>query len=601
MSNALGSSQRRVGTDDNAVIRESLRLRCMQSMHSLIPMSGALVATGVLLWPFCPAGPLLAWLLTSFGMTAMRALVCRRIVSRLADAPDEALAGFNRQLLVSGAAMSITSGAGVWWVGVDGSTEVRFFVTLVLGIYAIAGLVNASSELVSYLPVLFGNLAQVTAFWLAQGSDGIPVAVLLMALIYLLCRFAQHNAEAFAESIRIRFENIDLLAALSEEKKAVERALATAEEANLAKSRFLAAASHDLRQPLHALSLWTGLLQDTLTTPKSIERAEKISLSVQTLDKMFSGLLDLSRFDAGSITAEKRKLPLQPLLQGLENDYCGEAQAKGLELRVGSTAAWVVSDSLWLERIVRNLVSNAIKYTQAGSVSVACEAAGDTVRLSVADTGIGIGPDQQQRIFEEYYQVNNPARNRELGVGLGLAIVKRACDLLGHPISVRSAAGVGSEFTLTLPTCAPEASARADERIAVSDDARLEGLVVVVVEDDREVGQAMAEMLGEWGCIPVICGDAAEACAALSSRDLAPHTIISDYRLRDNVTGIDAIAALRARYGALPAVLVTGEMAVSPPDASELDYPVLQKPVAPGRIRELLLELSVREVCAAAK
>ena len=592
----------RMGEDDVAVIRESIRLRCMQSIHSLVPMSSALVVIGALLWSVCPPGQLLAWLLTSFATTVLRTALCRRIISRLDVAPEEALAGYNRQLFVTGLLNSVATGAGIWWVGTGSATDIDFFVTLVLCFYAIGGLVNASSELPSFLAIVFGNLGQVTAFWLAQGTEGMRIAVLLAALVYLLCTFARHNARSFAESIRIRFENIDLLAALSEEKKTVERALAAAEEANRAKSRFLAAASHDLRQPLHALSLWTGLLQDCLTTPMAIERAEKITLSVESLDKLFSGLLDLSRFDAGSITPEKRKLSLQHIFKGLDNDYRGEAQAKGIELRVAETTAWVYSDQLWLERILRNLLANAIKYTHRGSVYLQCEEGADTVRVAIRDTGMGIGPDEQQRIFEEYYQVNNPARNRDHGVGLGLAIVKRACDLLGHPISVRSELGAGSEFSVVIPGCEPDSAAGRDEGRLERPGVELEGFVVVVVEDDQAVAQAMTAMLEEWRCVPVMCENAEEAIAFLSARRLSPQAVIADHRLRDNLSGIQVIEMLRAQYGPVPAALVTGEMNIARLWAEkQLDYPVLQKPVAPARIRNLLQQFKSLNYCVAEK
>lgn len=560
-------------------------------MHSVAPMSGSLIAIGVALWAECPAERLLGWLLTTLAAIILRRFVCHHILSRIDEAPDTALARYDRHLLLTAIPSAATSGAGVWWLG-GISTEIDFFVTLVCCFHMIAGMVNASSELTSFVVMVSTSLSQVMVYWLMQGVDGVRVAVLLGAVVYLLCMFGRYNARTFADSVRIRAENVDLLAALSEEKKAVERALAAEEEANLAKSRFLAAASHDLRQPLHALSLWTGLLQDTLTNPKAIERGAKIAMSVEVLDKMFSGLLDLSRFDAGSIVPEKRQLSLQHILRGIENDFSGAAQAKGLQLRVASTAAWVYSDSLWLERILRNLLSNAIKYTQHGSVSVACDAGTNTVRVSVRDTGIGIGPDQQQRVFEEYYQIHNPSRNRDQGVGLGLAIVKRACDLLGHTISVRSEPGVGSEFSVVLPACAPETVTMREPSLPEEPGQELQGLVVVVVEDDAHVAEAMAEMLGEWGCVPIVSPDADTAIALLSSRGLVPWAIISDYRLRENLTGVDVIDRLRATYGPLPAVLVSGEVSLPELKVNQnLDYPVVRKPLAPSRIRSLLLQI----------
>jgi len=425
------------------------------------------------------------------------------------------------------------------------------------------------------------------------GGTGFSIAVSVICVMFFLSIFARQNSRVFAESVRIRLENIELLAALSREKREVERALSVAEEANLAKSRFLASASHDLRQPLHALGLWADLLRESLTSPAAIERADKMLLSVESLDRMFSGLLDLSRFDSGNIKADWKRVSLQNILTEIDNDYHGEALIKDIELKISNTSAWVFTDPLWLKRILRNLVANAVKYTEHGSVTVTCEESDNSVRVTVRDTGIGIKREELDRIFEEYYQLHNPARDRTLGVGLGLAIVKRACNLLGHPIEVQSEPGIGSDFTVTIPKCKSGANTEGAAMPAPDENEALRNLVVIVVEDDKQVTEPMREMLLEWKCIPVICENAEEAMHLLSSQQLAPQIIISDYRLRDALTGDIVVRKLRRRYGPLPAAIITGEVNIAElPSRGNSEWLIVQKPLSRGQIKQLLLELN---------
>lgn len=575
-----------------AILRESLRLRCIQAVHATVPMSGALGMVGALLWPEASHGRLLAWLLTCFATTLVAAADCGLMVKKIADASARELAHFNRRYVATSFLNTIAMGAGIWWLASISAPETGFFVTLCLCFYAIGHVVNGSSHLRGFLPALFANLGQPLLFWLMQGGLGSGIAIMLAGIIYLLWTFAQQNAKNFSQNVRMRFANLDLVAAISDEKAAVERALSDAREASLAKSRFLAAASHDLRQPLHALSLWTGLLRESLTDPIALQRLDKLAMSVDSLNKLFSGLLDLSRLDGGSIIPEKRAIHLGELLALLGNDMRAHASAQGLVLHVGMTQAWVHSDPVWLERILRNLLDNAIKYTKAGgSVSIGCTEDGEQIRISVRDTGIGIAPQDQVRVFEEYFQIHNPSRDRSQGVGLGLAIVKRACDLLGHAITLRSEPGQGSEFSLEVPRgrCAPapseldilppQAHARGD----------FSGMVVVVIEDDQEVMEATDALLREWGCITLCAPGADEAISGLRARGLRPHGLIADYRLSAGASGTAAIAALQRAFPGLPAALVSGELGAAELQTQEHHpYAVLQKPLTTAKLRELL-------------
>jgi anti-sigma regulatory factor (Ser/Thr protein kinase)/CheY-like chemotaxis protein len=365
--------------------------------------------------------------------------------------------------------------------------------------------------------------------------------------------------------------------------------------ANQQKSRFLAAASHDLRQPLHALELWAGLLRSSLSSAQAVERWENMNSSIASLDTLFTGLLDLSRFDMGSIVPDKRSMSLRRLFKRLDNDFRGTAHAKGLALHIVADDVWICSDPLWIERVLRNLLANAIKYTHQGSITLRCEERADAVRVLVRDTGIGISESDQQSIFDEYYQVKDPERRGDSGVGLGLTIVKRACDLLGHSVSVRSELGAGSEFCVVVPKSdgKPLASSKpsgAESMTSVDQfDSSLEGFVVVVIEDDDNTARAMNELLKECRCVPVVHADADAATAFLTSHELRPQAIIADYRLRDSRTGIDAIAIMRAKYGAIPAALVSGDIDIVERHAErKLDYPAMRKPLDLAKIKSLL-------------
>lgn len=580
-------------TGEAVVIRESLRIRCTQAAHALIPMSGALVVVGILLWAYCPPQRLLGWLGSCFVTTALTALDCRGMLRKIDQASEQQLAQFNRRFLLTTLLNTLAMGASIWWVGPVSPPPIGFFVTLCVCIYAIGHVINSSSHLSSFLAGLIANLGLVIAYWLLQGPQGMAIAVMICSIAFLLSTFGRQNAAAFAENVLMRDENRELLAALAEEKKAVERALAVAEEANRAKSRFLAAASHDLRQPLHALGLWAGLLRDSLTTPIAIERGEKLTQSVASLEHLFSGLLDLSRFDSGNVMPERRRFALQPLLDELEIDFLGEAQAKGLALELARSGAWVDSDPLWLERILRNLLANAIKYTARGAVTLLCDAGRDTLRIAIRDTGVGISAQARQRIFEAYYQVNDAARSRESGVGgvgLGLSIVRRACEMLGHTLALTSEPGAGSEFSITLPRCDPDPLAPPPAIPADVAAERLKGMVVVVIEDDANVAAAMGAMLREWQCVPVVGDSACKVIGILAQHERVPQMVISDCRLGEGLTGVGEIETLCAKYGPLPAALITGEInfAEFALDKS-LKYPVLQKPVMPAEIRSVLL------------
>jgi len=360
-----------------------------------------------------------------------------------------------------------------------------------------------------------------------------------------------------------------------------------AEQANLAKSKFIATASHDLRQPLHALGLFAATLRQNVSTPEQIALVEKIEASVNAQEEMFNALLDLSRLEAGTLQAHVQPFAVQNIFDRIVSDYSAQAREKGLHLVVRSSPLAVRSDPVLLTRILSNLVNNALRYTMHGGVVVTARKCGDKVRLQVWDTGIGIAATDLPYIFKEYYQVGNSARNRKQGLGLGLNIVQRLCRLLAHPIAVRSSPGRGSVFSLTLPR---SDTTNLERRQAPSRDwSQFEQQWVVVIEDDQDVREAMQNLLTDWG-LRVLAAETSDEVLASAQADVAPALVISDYHLPNCETGITAIARLREVWGEdLPAMLISGD--TSPENVLTMaasGLSVLHKPVRPAKLRALL-------------
>ena len=429
------------------IVRESMSIRCRQSIQSLPSMCVVLAITGALLWGAVDAGRLLAWLGACLAMTALRAAVCARVLPLIGAAQRDQLATYERWLGVTTLANTLAMGSGAWWVAAVGSIEVQYFVTLTTCLYSVGSLVNASTNAPVFIAGVVVNLGQTIAFWIVQGMDGMKIAVPLVVIALLLVAFGRANAHTFAESVRMRFRNLDLVTELSSEKKAVEHALSIAQEASQSKSRFLAGASHDLRQPLHALRLQLGAISHYAADGPARQSVDRTLETVESLDTLFRNLLDLSRFDAGALKPRVQVFTVVELFAHLEGEFRLLAEAKGLRFETLPVEARVQTDLLLLERLLRNLLSNAIRYTESGRVTLAARVQDGNVALSVADTGPGIPTEQRERIFQEFVQIREGA---EGGVGLGLAIVRRIDALLDLGLKLVTETGRGSEFSVRL-------------------------------------------------------------------------------------------------------------------------------------------------------
>jgi signal transduction histidine kinase len=567
---------------------ERLRLVCRAVVRTPLGVLPATAFIAYIMAPYAGAWVAWGWMAVVLTIWCGRAAISAALLRR-PPAPERVGLWIRFQIAAVTLGGLAGGAAGILFRAAP-EIELTFLTMVVCG-WCAAGLAVSAAIPAAFYGFVVLFIAPLTVAWAISGhADALLVATLLVLFIFLLITYARDISMLVARALRIGFENEELVRLLRAREAEAQAARERAEAANLSKSAFLAAASHDLRQPLHALSLLLSTLQAKTREPEATQLLNKIATSADSLDTLFKGLLDLSRLDAGSVTPESRPVALEPLLKRLENDFRPLAEAKGLEFARAATDAWTISDPEMLERLLRNLLDNAVKYTERGRIEIRIEEEPERVRLLVRDTGIGVDARHRERIFEEYYQIRNPERNRRQGIGLGLAIVKRMCDLLGHTIQVDSRAGGGSTFELGLRRAAPQAGSHEDRRPAGASVEALRGLVVVVIEDDIEVQEATRLLLEGWACRAVVCANGAEALGRLKRQGLAPDAVLADYRLAGAETGLDAIAQLYRRYGDIPAAVITGEI-----NAADLKVPdnmpavVMQKPLRASDLRDWLL------------
>lgn len=483
-------------------------------------------------------------------------------------------------------------GAAVYFFPADLAYQ-ALLICVILGLSAGAVTMNPL-----YPPALYLFLACIlppTILRVAYVADAAHwiLATMLTLFAIVVSHSGRQLAQTFFMSLSQRYEKRSLVEQLTREKS-------RAESANREKSRFLATASHDLRQPLQALMLFSDAMQDAAQEKTTKHLAAQIGKSVNALVEMFDELLDVSKLEAGIVEARWQNFELQPLLDRLYVDFSPLAQSKRLNFQLpvcqghgqGGQATCdlvVYSDPFLLERMLRNLISNAIRYTDSGSVVVRCSCDREEVRLIVADTGVGIAAEALPHIFEEYYQADNPHRDRRKGLGLGLAIVRRVESLLGYKVAVSSDVGTGSEFSFVVRR------GQAEQQLAQPfvfnySCYDLNGVAVALVEDDPDIRQMIAEMMADWGC-RVFAGEYAEdVMRKLDIAGLRPDLLVCDYRLPQGVTAVQVITRMRELWGdGLPALVLTGDTAPEVlQDIHASGATLLHKPIASTRLRSMM-------------
>lgn len=372
----------------------------------------------------------------------------------------------------------------------------------------------------------------------------------------------------------------------------VQAARDAAVTANLAKSRFLATASHDLRQPLHAMNLFISALRRRVSGDEAMQLVDGMASATTSMQAMFNSVLDVTKLEAGAVTPALADIFVEPVLARLRASFDGPATAKGLALDIPRTDAQVHSDPVLLESVLRNLLSNAVRYTRRGEVSLTCETIDTVVRIEVCDTGVGIPASEQERIFEEFHRLSS-AGSAERGLGLGLAIVRRLADLLGIGIEVTSEVGIGSVFALTVSQAASAVEAEVAPREVLNP---LIGRRLLLVEDDPLVRDALRREVIDWGAVPLIASSVEETLALLTESE-PPELAIVDRDLGGKVDGPGLLDLLREQFRlTIPAVIVTG---ATDPDAltalRNSGYQWITKPIDAGVLERTVGELLQRD------
>lgn len=400
----------------------------------------------------------------------------------------------------------------------------------------------------------------------------------LMTMIY----FGYTLELTVKNSIELRFKNLALIDQLQE-------AISETEEANRAKSVFLASASHDLRQPLHAMSLFIQTLFGTKLDSNQKKIVSHIESASDATREMLNALLDFSKLDAGVIEPVTNAFRLQPLLTKMENELAPSADNKKLIYRTRETRLVAYADSALVELILRNLISNAIRYTETGGILIGCRKRNDRkIIIEVWDTGIGIPENEQRNIFREFHQLGNPERDRRKGFGLGLAIANRLAEIMHIKLSVQSVLKKGSVFKLVLP----------ESDISIVEDTKDDitasnfiGKCILVIDDDESIRIAMHELLSSWGVDCIVADSAEKSLDSIKEKKL--DLLIVDYRLREEKTGREAIALLRKHHTYdFPAIIITGDTAADRlREAQASDAVLLHKPVIASELQRVMANL----------
>jgi signal transduction histidine kinase/CheY-like chemotaxis protein len=412
----------------------------------------------------------------------------------------------------------------------------------------------------------------------------------------LEAKVAARTAELAQANVRISAQAAELSALNTQlEGQVVEinAKRVAADRANAAKTRFVAAASHDLRQPMHAVGLLVGILAQRQSSPETAALLGKIQLSVATLESLFGALLDISKLEAGVVKPSLGSLSLATVLRSIELAHIQQAQQKGLRLRVLEARTLVVSDEALLLSILGNLVANALRYTERGHVDLFCRKRGHYVEVLVADTGVGIPEDQLERVFEEFYQIAVTDRERGQGLGLGLAIVQRTAELLGHRLIAKSTLGKGSLFGVQIPIADLKAIQHVLPSAVGEHDARLEGTFVVLIDDDAESRFATEAIFASWKCHVIAGSNMSAVRQELAQHLRQPDLIVADYWLKGRETGLDAIEQLRLDAEmSVPAIVLTADNDRVVARSMRLQRVVfLQKPASSQRIQRAAVEL----------
>lgn len=490
---------------------------------------------------------------------------------------------------------------GIWFVIVAvittscwGSASFLLFVPdseihqLLLFVSLCTGAAAVMVTTASYRPGFYaGVIPMLLPIAVRSAMEGGLFNILVAGMMLLFFAMLVHlHITFYAElikSLKLQFENKELIEVLRKQNKKIE-------QDSRVKSQFFAAASHDLRQPIHAQVLFIAELEARNTDKESKKIIGYLKKSMDSMQGLLSALLDKSKLDAGIVIPVIQKFPINDILDALDSEFESLMRQRENKYRVVRCEKYVNSDPVLLERILRNLISNALRNTSAGSVLVGCRWVKGKLRVEVRDSGPGIPEAQQEAIFEEFYQLENSERDIEKGLGLGLAIVEQLARIMGHDVKLKSEPGKGSTFSVDVDVADKQGELDQDRQKLDLVKSELHGTKVLVIDDDVNVCTAMRGLLTKWGCNVIIVSSAEQAISELQFSGWVPQMIISDYRLRDAKTGVQAIELVKDKVSSeVPAILITGD---TDPErlkqAKKSNYILLHKPVDPENLLDVM-------------
>ncbi len=537
----------------------------------------------VVLWESQPHLTILLWCGVNVLLFGWRLLMRQQFPAAI-QAGHHAIERWAHQYAFSGLICGLVWGAGAWLFFDPQHTELTIFLLVVMIGICAGSLPALSCYSPAYITFTSGVLIPLSMkLWSLDWGYSHSLSVLTLIFFGVNIFYSRNLERTISSSITADLANQKLL-------EEVVRARDAAEQANRTKSTFLAAASHDLRQPLHAMGLFMESLNNQLTTGSQHQLFKHIQTAHSAMEQMFEALLEISRLETGGVKPVLSHFQLRPVIDDLVTSISEQAQQKGISIKVHHCDAVIHTDSVLLGTILRNLLTNAVKYTEQGGIEICGQIQEGSIRLSIKDSGLGIPADKHQLIFSEYHQLANPERDREKGLGLGLAVVKRTTALLGLPLELDSTPGVGSEFSLQIPLGKRERIPAVTNNIQGHN---LKGLHLLLIDDDTDILKGTKGVLNQWGCVVTCAESAKQALFELNKRERPPDLIISDYRLQHGVTGLEAIKTIRdALDPELPALLITGD--TDPALREQLvkaGYYVLNKPIKPTQLKNVLAEL----------
>lgn len=482
--------------------------------------------------------------------------------------------------------------SGCFW----GSTAIIFFeinnvpifTTLILTLVSMVGgsMTSLSSRPLNFACFAIPALGPVTVLMLSQDIlfyRWLSLGMTIFTVTTIIFSRNLHNV--INDSIILKYKNIELASELKDQTEA-------ANKANSDKSRFIATASHDLRQPLHAVNLFMDSLGNKITTEEQQHDLNRIHRGLDSLGDLFNALLDISQLDAETIRINKINFQLKEQLKTIVDQFSPDAEAKGLNLTLNNCDQVIHSDPVLFEQLVRNLLSNAIRYTEKGSIEIfTTHNTDDSINMHIRDTGIGISAKDSGNIFNEFVQLDNPERNRDKGLGLGLSIVRRTAKLLQHQITFDSSPGKGTEFIIELPLGDSTDLMTDSSEQTFSKENKLEGLEVMVVDNETDILHGMKNLLKTWGC-NVTTASSTEKAIELVDNGSHPEFILSDYRMPGNFNGCELVKEIRVKTGDIPALIITGETKVDViTEIKAENHFLLSKPVKPAQLRVAMTRL----------